>query len=109
MEFYLLEYAACLASSRQTWQLAAEYLAWCPVHGEAALAKLLEQLPVTQSDRLAAQALQARAVHSCCRDSPQQQQCWLTCIPAPAGQDPPGSPSLGMQGLSASSMHAALL
>ena len=59
-EFYLLEYAACLAMSRQTWQLAAEYLAWCPVHGEAALKQLLEELPVGQSDRLAQQALQAR-------------------------------------------------
>ena len=60
MEFYTLEYAEALAASQQTWPLAAEYLAWCPMHGEGALARLLEDLPLaTRSDRMAMKALQA--------------------------------------------------
>ena len=61
-EFYLLEYAAALASAPATWALAAEYLAWCPAHGEAALRALLERLPVADNDRLALRALQVRGV-----------------------------------------------
>lgn len=60
VEFYTLEYAEALAASQQTWPLAAEYLAWCPVQGEGALARLLEDLPLaTSSDRVAMKALQA--------------------------------------------------
>jgi hypothetical protein len=66
VEFYTLEYAEALAASQQTWPLAAEYLAWCPMHGEGALARLLEDLPLaTSSDRIALKALQASKSWSC--------------------------------------------
>ncbi|BDA46981.1 Nuclear pore complex protein NUP85 [Coccomyxa sp. Obi] len=58
-EFYTLEYASALMTTPQTWELAVEYLAWCPVHGQAALQRFLEQLPVGQeSEDLALKALQ---------------------------------------------------
>lgn len=60
VEFYTLEYADSLAASQQTWPLAAEYLAWCPVHGESSLIRLLENLPLaSSSDRMAMKAIQA--------------------------------------------------
>lgn len=59
-EFYILEYASALMTTPQTWELAVDYLAWCPVHGQAALQRFLEQLPVGQeSEDLALKALQA--------------------------------------------------
>ena len=59
-EFYTLEYASALMTTPQTWELAVEYLAWCPVHGRPALQRFLEQLPVGQeSEDLALKALQA--------------------------------------------------
>jgi hypothetical protein len=49
-------------SSQQTWPLAAEYLAWCPAQGEAALRRLLERLPLAeQPDRQVLKALQVMA------------------------------------------------
>lgn len=60
VEFYTLEYAESLAASQQTWPLAAEYFAWCPVHGESSLIRLLEGLPLaSSSDRMAMKAIQA--------------------------------------------------
>ena len=53
-----MEYVTALASAPQTWALAAEYLAWCPVHGEAGLRALLARLPAAGDDRLALKALQ---------------------------------------------------
>jgi hypothetical protein len=44
-EAYLLHYVDTLAGQASTWQLAAEYLAWCPAHGADALEALLERLP----------------------------------------------------------------
>ncbi len=59
-EFYTLEYASALMTTPQTWEVAVEYLAWCPVHGQPALQRFLEQLPVGQeSEDLALKALQA--------------------------------------------------
>ena len=60
LEFYTLEYAESLGVSQQTWPLAAEYLAWCPVHGRSSLIRLLEGLPLTSgSERMAIKAIQA--------------------------------------------------
>lgn len=60
LEFYTLEYAESLGASQQTWPLAAEYLAWCPVHGLSSLTILLEGLPLTSgSERMAMKAMQA--------------------------------------------------
>jgi len=44
-EAYMLHYVDTLAGQASTWQLAAEYLAWCPAHGADALEALLERLP----------------------------------------------------------------
>ena len=64
LEFYTLEYAESLGASQQTWPLAAEYLAWCPVHGRSSLIRLLEGLPLaSSSERMAMKALQAS--HPC--------------------------------------------
>ncbi|CAL5224153.1 g6790 [Coccomyxa viridis] len=59
LEFYTLEYAESLGASQQTWPLAAEYLAWCPVHGRSSLIRLLEGLPLARSsERTVTKALQ---------------------------------------------------
>ena len=64
VEFYILEYADALAASHLTWPLAVEYLAWCPVHGQSSLIRLLESLPLaTSSDRMATKAVQASPCH----------------------------------------------
>ena len=60
VESYILEYADALAASHLTWPLAVEYLAWCPVHGQSSLIRLLESLPLaTSSERVAMKAVQA--------------------------------------------------
>ena len=60
VEFYILEYADALSASHLTWPLAVEYLAWCPVHGQSSLIRLLESLPLaTSSDQVAMKAIQA--------------------------------------------------
>lgn len=46
-EMYTLHYVETLAAHASTWQLAAEYLAWCPVHGSAVLEALLEKSRVS--------------------------------------------------------------
>lgn len=46
-EMYTLHYVETLAGHAATWQLAAEYLAWCPVHGSAVLEALLDKSPVS--------------------------------------------------------------
>ena len=64
VEFYILEYADALAASHLTWPLAAEYLAWCPVHGQSSLIRLLESLPLaTSPDRMAMKAVQVSPCH----------------------------------------------
>lgn len=50
-EFYLLDYAATLMPLASGWQVACEYLRWCPAHGGAATAALLASLPVTAPDQ----------------------------------------------------------
>ena len=45
-ETFTLNYALNLAEHRATWHLAAEYLAWCPVYGAAALEGMLDSCPV---------------------------------------------------------------
>ena len=50
-EFYLLDYAATLMPLASGWQVACEYLRWCPAHGAAATAALLAALPVTAPDQ----------------------------------------------------------
>ena len=53
VEFYTLQYAASLTSMSVTsWSLAAQYLAWCPVHGRAAMRTLLERVPLTSGGLL---------------------------------------------------------
>ncbi|GIL76690.1 hypothetical protein Vretifemale_6209 [Volvox reticuliferus] len=52
MEYFRLAWAesllpGCLGGG---WQLALQYLAWCPQHGEAAAEALLEALPVNSCD-----------------------------------------------------------
>ena len=65
VEFYTLEYAESLGASQHTWPLAAEYLAWCPVHGRSSLIGLLEGLPLAStSERMAMKALQASASYN---------------------------------------------
>ncbi len=62
----MLEDASALMTAPQTWELAVEYLAWCPVHGEAVLQRFLEQLALVQeSDDLALKALQASTRPNC--------------------------------------------
>eukprot|EP00879_Flechtneria_rotunda_P019929 GHRR01020947.1.p1 GENE.GHRR01020947.1~~GHRR01020947.1.p1 ORF type:complete len:757 (+),score=295.89 GHRR01020947.1:835-3105(+) len=57
-EMYTLNYAESLAGSAATWQLAAEYLAWCPVHGAPVLEILLDRsLFVVQDEQSALKAL----------------------------------------------------
>jgi nuclear pore complex protein Nup85 len=46
-EHFMLHYVETLAAHASTWQLAAEYLAWCPTHGAALLEALLEKSPVS--------------------------------------------------------------
>ena len=59
LEFYTLAYAESLGASQQTWPLAAEYLAWCPVHGRSSLVRLLDSLPLaTSPERMAMKAIQ---------------------------------------------------
>ena len=44
--------------------MAAEYLAWCPIHGESALRTLLRSVPMTGGDqRLARHALRLARTH----------------------------------------------
>lgn len=45
-EMFTLHYVETLTGHATTWQLAAEYLAWCPVHGSAVLEALLDRSPV---------------------------------------------------------------
>lgn len=45
VEFYTLEFAAALAPHATTWALAASYLSWCEVYGQAAFHALIERLP----------------------------------------------------------------
>ena len=60
LEYYTLEYAESLGASQQTWPLAAEYFAWCPVHGRSSLISLLEGLPLASGpERMAMKAMQA--------------------------------------------------
>jgi nuclear pore complex protein Nup85 len=47
-EGFMLHYVETLAAHAATWQLAAEYLAWCPTHGGALLEALLEKSPVSR-------------------------------------------------------------
>ena len=44
-ESYTLQYAALLAGSG-AWSAAAQYLAWCPMSGEAAMCVLLSRVPL---------------------------------------------------------------
>ena len=67
VEFYTLEYAESLGASRQTWPLAAQYLAWCPVHGRSNLIRLLEGLPLASSpESMAVKAIQASQLCASC-------------------------------------------
>ena len=69
VEFYTLEYAESLGASRQTWPLAAEYLAWCPVHGRSSLIRLLEGLALASSpESMAVKAIQASQLCACKRN-----------------------------------------
>eukprot|EP00775_Hariotina_reticulata_P010403 gene10403-10561_t len=57
-ELYTLAYAESLMVQACSWQLAAEYLAWCPVHGADALETLIETSPFPlQDDHAAHKAL----------------------------------------------------
>ncbi|KAF6253026.1 Nup85 nucleoporin-domain-containing protein [Scenedesmus sp. NREL 46B-D3] len=53
-EMYTLHYVETLAAHASTWQLAAEYLAWCPVHGSAVLEALLEKSRFPMQDDVSA-------------------------------------------------------
>jgi len=44
---YTLHYVETLMGCDSTWQVAAEYLAWCPVYGADAMEVLLARLPVS--------------------------------------------------------------
>ena len=44
VEFFVLEYAASLAGGPTTWHLALQYLAWCPRHGEAVTAAIVDRV-----------------------------------------------------------------
>lgn len=44
VEFYVLHFAESLMSNRDTWQIAAQYLAYCPVHGRRVMVAMLEKL-----------------------------------------------------------------
>ena len=46
-EMYALHYVETLMGGDGTWQAAAEYLAWCPAHGAAAMEALVARLPVS--------------------------------------------------------------
>ena len=46
IEFYILDYSAALAPHATTWPLAASYLAWCDVYGQAAFSAVMERLPL---------------------------------------------------------------
>ncbi|KAF8073073.1 ema [Scenedesmus sp. PABB004] len=50
-ELFALHYVETLLGHAPTWQLAAEYLAWCPVHGAAALEAALDRSPVRAERR----------------------------------------------------------
>lgn len=45
-ELYTLNYAESLLGHADTWLLAAEYLAWCPVNGAAVMELAIDRSPV---------------------------------------------------------------
>ncbi|KAI8463575.1 MAG: Nup85 nucleoporin-domain-containing protein [Monoraphidium minutum] len=49
-EMYTLHYVETLMGPAGAWQVAAEYLAWCPVYGADALEAMLAALPLTPKD-----------------------------------------------------------
>lgn len=53
-EMFTLHYVETLTGHATTWQLAAEYLAWCPVHGSAVLEALLDRSPFPLQDEVTA-------------------------------------------------------
>lgn len=61
-EFYTLQYAAALASTPSMWSVAAQYLAWCPQHGAAAMRSLLERVPLSPAGSLVPDEKLARHV-----------------------------------------------
>ncbi|GBF94028.1 hypothetical protein Rsub_07296 [Raphidocelis subcapitata] len=50
VEMYTLHYVETLTGCDGTWQVAAEYLAWCPIYGADALESLLSRLPFSPDD-----------------------------------------------------------
>lgn len=53
-ELYTLHYVQSLMGNAATWQLAAAYLAWCPVHGRDAFEALVGTAPFPLADERAA-------------------------------------------------------
>lgn len=51
-EMYTLHYVETLMAQSSTWQLAAEYLAWCPVHGADTLEAMLMRILVRTEPRV---------------------------------------------------------
>lgn len=49
-EFYILDYAMAVAPHTNTHNLAASYLAWCPVHGQSAFERVVKRLPLSEAD-----------------------------------------------------------
>lgn len=54
VEAYTLRFADDLASCSATWQLAAEYFAWCPEKGAERFEKLILESPIVRDDETAA-------------------------------------------------------
>lgn len=51
-EYFLVEYASTIMFDPSLWQVAADYLIWCPKRGRFYLDKLVQHVPLT-SDRVA--------------------------------------------------------
>eukprot|EP00878_Enallax_costatus_P011131 GHUV01011624.1.p1 GENE.GHUV01011624.1~~GHUV01011624.1.p1 ORF type:complete len:740 (+),score=246.31 GHUV01011624.1:1146-3365(+) len=57
-ELYTLNYAETLLGHADTWLMASEYLAWCPVNGAAVMEAVIDQSPFpVQDERMALKAL----------------------------------------------------
>ena len=63
-EFYTLQYATSLATSPSLWALAAQYMAWCPMHGQEAMRTLLLRVPLCSAG-VPDEQLAMRVLHFC--------------------------------------------
>lgn len=65
-ELFTLNYAETLLGHVDTWLLAAEYLAWCPVNGAAVMEAMLDKSPVSDLT-LSADMHKLSSCASCCQ------------------------------------------